>query len=248
MQNDACGESAQPRRERVRWGLYAQVGTCVEEAPALVVWNLLTASVWWSAAAAVSCLAVDPAHGAFAVAFPPEPRRRLPAQSSSSEANAQGRARCPQPNGHASQQRGAAPDLAVLPAPNGDSAVGAAAGDGAASPMRVNGEAVNGTLPNGGLLSSPESGWGSPAAVQQAGTSAADDGRLAQQVAEAGLGSVADSLQLASGTFWHGADAVVAAGPAGAPATGEVLGGGGGTVMLFEAGSPTPRHAWMLPR
>ena len=42
----------------------------------LVVWNLLTASVWWSAATPASCLAVDAKSGAFAVALPREPVRR----------------------------------------------------------------------------------------------------------------------------------------------------------------------------
>ena len=220
----------------------------MEDAPALVVWNLLTASVWWSAAAAVSCLAVDPAHGAFAVAFPPEPRRRVPAQGNSNQGGAQGGAPpTTQPNGSVSEQQGPSPNLAALPAPNG---IGAAAAedDGGMSPTRVNGKAANGVLPNGGLQSSPESGWESPTAVQQPGASAPDDSRPDGQVAEAGPGSLGYSLQLASGTFWYGADAMAAASKAGMSAAGEVIGGGGGTVMLFEAGSSTPKHAWMLPR
>ena len=42
----------------------------------LVVWNLLTASVWWSAATPANCLAVDAKSGSFAVALPREPVRR----------------------------------------------------------------------------------------------------------------------------------------------------------------------------
>jgi hypothetical protein len=203
-----------------------QVGTCLDDAPSLVVWNLLTASVWWSAAAAVSCLAVDPAHGAFAVAFPPEPLRRLPRAQSSSVP--------------------AAPDLAALPAPNGRAEEGAAAAAAAgASPMCVNGEAANGAMPNGKLLSSPESGWESPMPGQQPEASALEGRSADGQAAEAWLGSLEASVQVASGTFWYGAGA--AAGAAGRPVAGEMIGGGGGTVMLFEAGSPTPKQAWMLP-
>lgn len=205
----------------------AQVGTCLEDALSLVVWNLLTAAVWWSAAAAVSCLAVDPVHGAFAVAFPPEPVRRLPREQSSGLA--------------------AAPDLAALPAPNGRAEEGtaAAAAAGEESPMRINGKAANGAMPNGGLLSSPESGFESPMPGQQAGAPALEGRGADGQAAEAGPGSLEASMQVASGTFWYGAGA--AAGAAGRPAAGEVVGGGGGTVMLFEAGDPTPKQAWMLP-
>lgn len=42
----------------------------------VVVFNLITASVWWSAATPASCLAVDAKSGAFAVALPREPVRR----------------------------------------------------------------------------------------------------------------------------------------------------------------------------
>ena len=54
-----------------------QVGTSTDpQSQCLVVWNLLTASVWWSAATPASCLAVDAKSGAFAVALPREPVRR----------------------------------------------------------------------------------------------------------------------------------------------------------------------------
>ena len=54
-----------------------QVGTSTDpQSQSLVVWNLLTASVWWSAATPASCLAVDAKSGAFAVALPREPVRR----------------------------------------------------------------------------------------------------------------------------------------------------------------------------
>ena len=55
----------------------AQVGISTDPlSQCLVVWNLLTASVWWSAATPASCLAVDAKSGAFAVALPREPVRR----------------------------------------------------------------------------------------------------------------------------------------------------------------------------
>jgi len=54
-----------------------QVGVSTDpESQCIVVWNLITASVWWSAATPASCLAVDAKSGAFAMALPREPVRR----------------------------------------------------------------------------------------------------------------------------------------------------------------------------
>ena len=52
----------------------------------MVVWNLVTASVWWSAATPASCLAVDAKSGCFAVALPREPVRRWVPRQSQAEA------------------------------------------------------------------------------------------------------------------------------------------------------------------
>ncbi len=72
----------------------AQVGTSTDpQSQCLVVWNLLTASVWWSAATPASCLAVDAKSGAFAVALPREPVRRwVPNQAQAQLPQLQGEA------------------------------------------------------------------------------------------------------------------------------------------------------------
>ena len=72
----------------------AQVGTSTDpHSQCLVVWNLLTASVWWSAATPASCLAVDAKSGAFAVALPREPVRRwVPNQAQAQLPQLQGEA------------------------------------------------------------------------------------------------------------------------------------------------------------
>ena len=72
----------------------AQVGTSTDpQSQCLVVWNLLTASVWWSAATPASCLAVDAKSGAFAVVLPREPVRRwVPNQAQAQLPQLQGEA------------------------------------------------------------------------------------------------------------------------------------------------------------
>ena len=54
-----------------------QVGVSTDpQSQCIVVWNLISASVWWSAATPAGCLAVDAKSGAFAVALPRELVRR----------------------------------------------------------------------------------------------------------------------------------------------------------------------------
>jgi hypothetical protein len=246
---------------------------CAHTESSLVVWNLLTASVWWSAAVAVSSLAVDAQHGMFAVAVPPQPVRRW-SGSQAGPANA-------------AQRPGTGPDRL----PNGHSAAAVAC---ASMPNPTSTHAAASTAPGGGLVNGFGGGsshmngvLGSPASSMDAqarqrpgpelGAGAADG---AAQEEEASSGAAARQLQASlgcpGGAVWYERASVVGleqpqeqagalpqAGQGQGPAQGSrgndtaaassvrgdvVYGGGGGTVLLFEAGSPVPKHAWMLPR
>ena len=222
-----------------------QVGSCLGDAPSLVVWDLLSASVCWSAACAVHCLAVDPAHGCFAVALPPEPPRRW---SPSSEAGARPD-QAPQLLGSSLTQRdGGGAGLSLLDSYD----VGEVASPaGGAAPMQVNGGGSGGEhqLPNGVAslaTTSADSPMAQPADDNAAGDQTEGAGRGGDRAGEEGgtaLASLEAGAQLAGGAFWYDEEEA-----GGGKAGGLIYGGGGGTVLLFEAGCPTPKQAWMLPR
>ena len=230
-----------------------QVGSCLGDAPCLAVWDLLSASVWWSAACAVSCMAVDPAHGCFAVALPPEPLRHW----------------APGSGGEPGARPNQATALGASPQPNGgDAAIALSLPDGqnhrqivspadGAAPMQINGGAspAQRQLPNGmaspattSAEDSPMLGPARPAGSQEeaAAMDQAEDGGEDESADEEGGGALASleaGAPLASGTFWYDEE------EAGGPNRGGLLyGGGSGTVLLFEAGCPTPKQAWMMPR
>lgn len=238
------------------------MGAAAGEAPSLVVWNLLTVSVWWSAAVLTSALAVDATHGIFAVAVPPQPVRRLTAAGSGDIAALQlGQTRANNDaaqtiTGHAAS-RGAGTGNAA------SSAGGMAAVDGplingygGASP-RVNGTANSvSSSPNDIGLSANQPASAAP----QPGSAALGDASRALEQ----LGQVSDqlsSLACPGGAVWYERAGVVGmeqpqqqhppqtnGQEASADQRDVVYGGGGGTVLLFGPGSPLPKEAWMLPR
>ena len=215
------------------------MGISADGAPSLVVWNLVTASVWWSAAVAASCLAVDPLHGAFAIALPPEPLRRwigvaappaLPAGPSASR---------PTMNGMNGSAAAARQPHAAAPA-NGLQMNGRRAAAAAGRP-HMNGAAANGR---------PEAQSGSDEDAAQDSRQRADDAVSRLQA----------SAVCAGGAFWYdegkgtGDERALAHEGGGSAAEaaltrgGASYGGGGGSVLLFDPGCPTPKQAWLLPR
>ena len=215
------------------------MGISADGAPSLVVWNLVTASVWWSAAVAAACRAVDPLHGAFAVALPPEPLRRwigvaaLPAPPTGPSASR------PTMNGMNGSAAAARQPHAAAPA-NGLQMNGRRVAAAAGRP-RMNGTSANGR---------PEAQSGSDEDAAQDSRQRADDAVSRLQA----------SAVCAGGAFWYdegkstgderalahesGGSAVEAALTRGSAS----YGGGGGSVLLFDPGCPTPKQAWLLPR
>ena len=203
-----------------------------------MVWNLVTASVWWSAAVAASCLAVDPVHGAFVIAVPPEPVRRWTGSAAPPALPAGPSAARPMMNGFseaAAQQPRAAPPA------NGVQMNGRRNAAAAAGWPHMNGAAANGR------------------AGAQSGSDE-DTGQEAGQRTEDAISRLQESSACAGGAFWYdeaegtGDERAVAhasGGVAAKPTSSRgslVYGGGGGSVLLFDAGCPTPKQAWLLPR
>lgn len=225
-----------------------QVGICADGgSPSLVVWSLITASVWWSAAVAASCLAVDPRHRMFAIAVPPEPVRRWAGGATPRPVDGPAAPESPQPmlmNGSA-----AAADAGSAASPVSPHAAGRQM-NGHRDAANVGSAHMNGAA----------AGAGSSATSGSAGAQNGHRDEMAQRGEHESAGQLEASVACSGGAFWYeeadsgGDRRAVTAGPTGGAAEAPsvrgslVYGGGGGSVLLFEAGHPTPKQAWLLPR
>lgn len=214
-----------------------QVGLCSDSSPSLVVWNLLTASVWWSAAVAASCLAVDPHHGAFAIAVPPEPPRRwtgsvVPERGSPPAAPGKDH---PTTNGLPDTAVPRTPESAL---PNGPQMNGRRSGAAAGRPY------MNGTAAADGRAEAQQD-------AEEAGTVQRGSDAVSQLEASAACSGGAVWFEEVEGAGGERALVHMGQGTAAELASSRgdsMYGGGGGSVLLFDAGSPTPKQAWLLPR
>ncbi|CAL8472222.1 g11764 [Coccomyxa elongata] len=217
------------------------VGICSDSSPSMVVWNLLTASVWWSAAVAASCLAVDPHHGAFAIAVPPEPPRRWTGSAAPGALPERGSP--PAAPGKDYPTTNGLPDTAVprtpeSALPNGPQTNGRRSGAAADRPY------MNGTAAADGRAEAQKE-------AEEAGTAQRGSDAVGQLEASAACSGGAVWFEEAEGAGGERALVHVGQGTAAELASSRgdsVYGGGGGSVLLFDAGSPTPKRAWLLPR
>ncbi|CAL5220765.1 g2829 [Coccomyxa viridis] len=207
----------------------------------VVVWNLITASVWWSAATPASCLAVDAKSGAFAVALPREPVRRWTHRLPQPQA---------QPKAAISAKGETAGDATLSSA--GDAHLnGHSLADEGAEPMEV--DAADGELQGPEQLAALRGGvfWLDPPSSQSQASEHQQQQRQQRPSTEQqqrggskGGGVDAEGAQKADSSA-----AVAQTSDGAKQAEGSFMyGGGGGSVLLFDAGVPCPRAAWLLPR
>ena len=192
---------------------------------------------------AATCLAVDPHHGAFAIAVPPEPLRRWTGGMAAPGSSASERATPPAAPGKDHPTANGLPDTAVPRTPeaailNGPQMNGRRSVAAAARPY-MNGTAavdsIEETQQDAGDSGTEQ--WGSDAVSQLEASAACSGGAVWFEDMESAGGERA-LVHMGQGTA---AELASSRGDS-------VYGGGGGSVLLFDAGSPTPKEAWLLPR